>query len=229
MFKIPSKEDASNTYRHRQIIFYPDFYYYGSKYVYKPLLYRFSKKEKIQDVLDLCNINMIVNYNGIKIKTSDVIIYDTKDNVFDLYDSICEREKEKTSIGLFEHLNDIYVSFINDDGNLELDDLVYKVRYSGTNLIHEPFRKYVVTIVGKHIRTYYYDPIEGNASTIINANPSFERTKENIDKIFNACDDRGKQQILENLSMSLLKRNNVYDLDVYGKSLEVYNELLGKL
>lgn len=215
MFKIPSKEDASNTYRHRQIIFYPDFYYCVGKYVYKPLLYRFSEKEKIQDVLDLCN--MIVNYNGIKIKTNDVIIYDTKDNVFGLYDSVCEREKEKTSISLFEHLNNIYVSFINDDGNLELDDLVYKVR------------KYVVTIVDRHIRTYYYDPIEGNASTIINANPSFERTKENIDKIINACDDRDKQQILENLSMSLLKRNNVYDLDVYNKSLEVYNELLGKL
>lgn len=215
MFKIPSKEDASNTYRHRQIIFYPDFYYCVGKYVYKPLLYRFSEKEKIQDVLDLCN--MIVNYNGIKIKTSDVIIYDTKDNVFGLYDSVCEREKEKKCVGLFEHLNDIYVSFINDDGNLELDDLVYKVR------------KYVVTIVDKHIRTYYYDPIEGNASTIINANPSFERTKENIDKIINACDDRDKQQILEHLSRSLLKRNNVYDLDVYDKSLEVYNELLGKL
>ena len=206
MFKIPSKEDASNTYRHRQIIFYPDLYYYVSKYVYKPLLYRFSKKEKIQDVLDLCN--MIVNYNGIKIKTNDVIIYDTKDNVFDLYDS---------TIGLFEHLNDIYVSFINDDGNLELDDLVYKVR------------KYTVTIVDRHIRTYYYDPTEGNASTIINANPSFRKVKENIDEIINACDDRDKQQILENLSMSLLKRNNVHDLDVYNKSLEVYNELLGKL
>ena len=215
MFKIPSKEDANNTYCHRQIIFYPDPYYYVSKYVYKPLLYRFSKKEKIQDVLDLCN--MIVNYNGIKIKTNDVIIYDTKDNVFDLYDSICEREKEKTSIGLFEHLNDIYVSFINDDGNLELDDLVYKVR------------KYAVTIVDRHIRTYYYDLTEGNASTIINANPSFRKVKENIDEIINACDDRDKQQILENLSMSLLKRNNVYDLDVYDKSLEVYNELLGKL
>ena len=215
MFKIPSKEDASNTYRHRQIIFYPDFYYYVSKYVYKPLLYRFSEKEKIQDVLDLCN--MIVNYNGIKIKTNDVIIYDTRDNVFGLYDSICEREKEKTSISLFEHLNDIYVSFINDDGNLELDDLIYKVR------------KYAVTIVDRHIRTYYYDPTEGNASTIINANPSFRKVKENIDEIINACDDRDKQQILENLSMSLLKRNNVHDLDVYNKSLEVYNELLGKL
>lgn len=220
MFKIPSKEDASNTYRHRQIIFYPDLYYYVSMYVYKPLLYRFSEKEKIQDVLDLCN--MIVNYNGIKIKTSDVIIYDTRDNVFGLYDSICEREKEKTSISLFEHLNDIQVSFINDDGNLELDDLVYKVR------------KYAVTIVDSHIGTYYCDPNEGNASTqwirtIINANPSFRKVKENIDEIINACDDRDKQQILENLSMSLLKRNNVHDLDVYNKSLEVYNELLGKL
>lgn len=217
MFKIPSKEDASNTYRHRQIIFYPDLNYYVSKYEYKPLLYRFSEKEKIQDVLDLCNMSMIVNYNGIKIKTSDVIIYDTRDSVFGLYDSVCEREKEKTSIGLFERLDNIYVSFINDDGNLELDDLVYKVR------------KYAVTIVYRHIRTYYYDLTERNASTIIDANPSFRKVKENIDEIINACDDRDKQQILENLSMSLLKRNNVYDLDVYDKSLEVYNELLGKL
>lgn len=215
MFKIPSKEDASNTYRHRQIIFYPDLHYYVSEYAYKPLLYRFSEKEKIQDVLDLCN--MIVNYNGIKIKTNDVIIYDTRDSVFGLYDSICEREKEKTSIGLFERLDNIYVSFINDDGNLELDDLVYKVR------------KYAVTIVDSHIRTYYYDLTERYASTIFDVNPSFRKVKENIDKIFNACDDRDKQQILENLSMSLLKRNNVYDLDVYDKSLEVYNELLGKL
>ena len=67
--------------------------YYVSKYVYKPLLYRFSEKEKIQDVLDLCN--MIVNYNGIKIKTNDVIIYDTRDSVFGLYDSVCRREKKR--------------------------------------------------------------------------------------------------------------------------------------
>ena len=159
MFKIPSKEDASNTYRHRQIIFYP---YCVSKYVYKPLLYRFSKKEKIQDVLDLCN--MIVNYNGIKIKTNDVIIYDRE--VCLAYTTRYVKEKRKDIYRFIERLDNIYVSFINDDGNLELDDLVYKVR------------KYVVTIVGKHIRTYYYDPIEGNASTIINANPSFEEQKK---------------------------------------------------